>query len=406
MEMMRGKKVGSGKSRTKLLTFGELLKNPIYKDRNVLYDMQPPTGFVHREAEKNELVVELAPILMGSKVHCVFVYGQPGTGKTGVMLELMKDLEKEAKKQQVALNTFYINCSENRTETTILMDVIAQLSPKARIPKSGWTRKKAVSEFYKALEDKKGGVVLVLDEVDYALKESGDDILYRMSRVKDNSSASVSTVIISNDVKVANYLKPRTRSTFGRVKVIFSPYDADALYDILAARAEYAIKPKVVGEAVLRKIAELEAERGGDARRVLELLDACAKLALGKKRKAITLDLVDEAMRNLDSDSTTKILTRLPKHQKILYLALLKIRKATINSEEVYAKYSKECAGYNVDSLTERRVRSFLVLFDELDLITSEVGWLKDIRKKTRKIKLNIDKALRSKIRKQIRDSI
>ncbi|MBW2977982.1 AAA family ATPase [Candidatus Woesearchaeota archaeon] len=388
------------------LTFANVLKSTIYNKRKVLYDLKPPSGFVHRTEQRNELIVELSPILLNSAVQGIFVYGTPGTGKTGLILELLDEIKKEAKKNKVNLNTHYLNCSENRTETTILMELLMNLNPSKNYPKMGWTRKKAVSEFENVLDDIGGNILFALDEVDYALRESGDDILYRLSRINDKIKANVSTIIISNDIKVMDYIKPRTQSTFGRVKVIFSPYAAEELFDILKQRVEYAFKPEVVSEAVIKKIGELEAERGGDARKALELLDSCAKNALSKGRDKITLDLVEEADKNLEQDSTVKILSSLAKHHKVLYLALLKGKKETMSSKEVYKHYLKECGAYDTEPLTERRIRSFLVELGELGLIETEVGWLKDLKKKSRKITLNLDPAIKNKVRKLLRDSI
>jgi Cdc6-like AAA superfamily ATPase len=156
---------------------------------------------------------------------------------------------------------------------------------------------------------------------------------------------------------------------------------------------------------VLKKISELEAERSGDARKALELLDGCAKIALSKDRNKITLDLVEESDRNLEQDSTIKLLSGLAKHQKILYLALLK-GKGTLDGKGVYKKYVKECSAYDAEPLTERRIRSFLVELGELGLIETEVGWLKNLRKKGRKITLNLDPAVKNKVRKLLRDGI
>lgn len=389
-----------------VLTFAKVLKSSIYKNRAVLYDLQPPSGFVHRTEQKNELIVELTPILLNSAVPGIFVYGTPGTGKTGLILELMSELEKEAKKNNIKLKTVYVNCSENRTETTILMELLMNINPSGKYPKMGWTRKKAVSEFQKVINGIGGNILFGLDEVDYALKEGGDDVLYRLSRINNKVNANVSTIIISNDIKVGDYIKPRTQSAFGRVKIIFSPYNADELFDLLNERVKYAFKEDVVSEAVMKKISELEAERGGDARKALELLDSCAKIALSKKRDKITLDLVEEADRNLEQDSTIKTLTGLAKHQKILYLALLKGKKEMMNGKEVYKYYVEECGAYDAEPLTERRIRSFLVEFGELGLIETEVGWLKNLKKKSRKITLNLDKAIKNKVRKLLRDSI
>ena len=67
------------------ISFESVLKNPIYKNRDMIYALNPPTGLLHRTDQKNELVMELAPILMNSAISCVFVYGNPGTGKTSLI---------------------------------------------------------------------------------------------------------------------------------------------------------------------------------------------------------------------------------------------------------------------------------------------------------------------------------
>jgi len=60
----------------------------------------PPEGLVGRIKERNDLVMELSPILLGSPVSSVFVYGTPGTGKTALTMQISEELRKEAKKQK------------------------------------------------------------------------------------------------------------------------------------------------------------------------------------------------------------------------------------------------------------------------------------------------------------------
>ena len=390
----------------KAITFASVLQNPVYKNRDVIYALLPPAGLLHRTEEKNELIMELAPILMNSAVSCVFIYGNPGTGKTAVMTELMTELKTEAKKRKIILKNAYVNCSENRTETTILIDILNQINDKKTYPRIGWTRSKAVNEFTEVLNKQETNVIVLLDEVDYALKESGDDILYRLSRVNDSVTSKVSTILISNDVRVGDYIKPRTQSTLGRVRVVFSPYNSEELKDILVDRAKNAFNKGVVSEQVIAKIAEIESSRGGDARKALELLDACAKIALSKNIKKVTLDLVDLAEESLEKDNIFNIITTLTKHQKLLYLAIIQKNKKQLDGGQVYEQYKEICTKYNVDPLSVRRIRTFLVNFSELGLIESEVTWLRSLKKKSRAIKVNVDAAARKKARKLIRDSI
>lgn len=373
----------------------------------MIYALNPPTGLLHRTEQKNELVMELAPILMNSAVSCIFVYGNPGTGKTSLIMELGEKLNDEAKKNDINFNRVYVNCSENRTETTILIDLLSQLNPYKEYPRLGWNRAKAIEEFTKELNKKEENVLIVLDEVDYALKESGDDILYRLSRVNEqNFKTKVSTIIISNNLKVADYIKPRTQSAFGRVKVIFTPYNAEDLADILRDRVKLALKQNVCSDAVLEKIAEIEAGRGGDARRALELLDSCAKITMAKNLSKITLDVVSEADANLENNSILNTVASLTKHQKILYLTMLKNSKKVMIGGDVFKEYLEMCKQYNTEPLTERMIRSFLVNFTEVGLIKSEVGWLQTANKKIRKITFNLDKAQFKKAEKLLRDTI
>ncbi|MBI5398766.1 AAA family ATPase [Candidatus Woesearchaeota archaeon] len=386
------------------MTFADVLQNPLYKDRDVLYALIPPSGLVHRTEQKNELIMELAPILMNSAVNCVFLYGNPGTGKTAIVTELLSELESEAKKRTLEIKSVYVNCSENRTETTILIDALSQINPAKNYPRVGWTRSKAVNEFNHVLAEEKSHVIMVLDEVDYALRESGDDVLYRLSRIAPKGAARLSTILISNDMRVVDFIKPKTASTVGRVKIIFSPYTAEELQDILADRAKYAFNKDAVSNQVIEKIAEIEAGRGGDARKALELLDSCAKIALSQNKSKIGLDVVDQADSNLEKDTVLHTLTTLTKHQKLLYLAILQSNKDEFNGGEVYQHYVEVCAKNNVEPLSVRRVRTFLVDFSELGLIESEVTWLRDLNKKSRAIKIVMDTATRKKARKLIRD--
>ena len=55
----------------KKLTFENLMRKTLYKDRNAIYDLVPLGGLVGRVQERNELVMELAPLLMDSSVASV-----------------------------------------------------------------------------------------------------------------------------------------------------------------------------------------------------------------------------------------------------------------------------------------------------------------------------------------------
>jgi Cdc6-like AAA superfamily ATPase len=187
---------------------------------------------------------------------------------------------------------------------------------------------------------------------------------------------------------------------------VFAPYTSEELTDILTSRVEQAFNKDVVSPQVIQKIAEIEASRGGDARKALELLDSCAKAAIAKNSKKITLEFVDEADQILEKDTIFNIVATLTKHQKLLYLSMLGTAKEDFDGGTVYKLYKEMCEKNNVSPLTVRSVRTFLINMSELGLIKSEVTWLRDLGKKSRAIKLDVDDATRKKLRKIIRDSI
>jgi cell division control protein 6 len=395
-----------GEEAEKPLTFESVLKNSIYRQREVLYSTVPPTGFLHRVKQKNSLILELSPILMNSSAPAIFVYGPPGTGKTGIINDLTTQLQNEADKRDVKITPLYVNCSENRTTTVILVDLLNQMDDTKIYSKVGATRSNVVDQFHKVLNKEKANYLIILDEVDYVLRQEGDDLLYLMSRINNKVKSSTSTILISNDIKVQDYLKPRTQSTLGRIRIIFSPYNEQELFDILHDRAKLAFAKGVVSDDVLMHIAEIEAQRQGDARRALELLDTCAKVAMVENKQKITKEMVAQADAMLEQDSILKTIMSFTKHQRILYLSLIKSNSNELLSSGVYTNYVQECNAYGINPLTERSVRSFLVEFDNLGLIETEVGWLKSVKKKSKKIMLNVDDAVKNKIRKTLRDNI
>ena len=46
---------------------------------------------------------------------------------------------------------------------------------------------------------------------------------------------------ISNDLKFTDFLDPRVRSRLGQLDVLFNPYDAQQLQDILRERTKIAL---------------------------------------------------------------------------------------------------------------------------------------------------------------------
>ena len=94
--------------------------------------------------------------------------------------------------------------------------------------------------------DRRGGVfVIVLDEIDHLVRKAGDDLLYNLTNMNSSLKSARACVIgISNDLKFTDFLDPRVRSRLGQLDVLFRPYDAEQLQDILRQRAQEGLTLK------------------------------------------------------------------------------------------------------------------------------------------------------------------
>src|SRR5213592_1089625 len=165
-----------------------------------------------------------------------------------------------------------------------------------RIPFTGLSTDRVYNLLREKLDEEKRVVIVALDEIDKIVQKNGDDILYQLLKINDNlSKARVAIIGISNDLKFTEYLDPRVRSRLADEKMVFPPYNADELFDILSERARLAFENGTAEDAVLHLIAALAAQEHGDARRALDLLRVSAELAERQGDEHITDEHVQRA---------------------------------------------------------------------------------------------------------------
>ena len=98
------------------------------------------------------------------------------------------------------------------------------------------------SELVKRMNSKGGVYVLVLDEIDHLVKKAGDDLLYNLTNLNaELNNARACVIGISNDLKFTDFLDPRVRSRLGQQDIVFNPYNAEQLQDILRSRSSIGI---------------------------------------------------------------------------------------------------------------------------------------------------------------------
>jgi len=362
--------------------FDSFDKNSIFKDKGFLQSNYTPEEIPHREEEIKQIASILAPVLRGEKTSNLFLYGNTGTGKTLSILKVQEALEKRMKKVEDSgfeLRIKYLNCKLKQvadTEYRILAEIIRQMG--GSVPATGLPTQSVYSKFIEIVDEKKQLVILILDEVDQLVKKISNNFLYNLTRLNSELSKSkISLVGISNDLTFLDSVDPRVKSSLSEEEIVFSPYNALQIRDILSKRVEGAFKRNVLNKGVVAKCAAYAARESGDVRRALDLLRVAGELAERERAKKVTIKHIDESKNKIERDKILDVINTHPKQfqmvlNSIIFLSEEK-RGFPFFTGEVYYNYQKFCDSYKVEPLTQRRVGDIIQEFDMLGIINVRV---------------------------------
>lgn len=355
--------------------FIKIMKSKIFKNRDLLKPDYIPEKLPHREKEIIKLGSLLAPALKGDRPNNVFIYGLTGTGKTAVTKYVAKKLEESAKKFNAKVKFSYINCRQNDTPYRILVELCESICVK--VPFTGIPTAEVWRRFVRGLESLGVQMIVILDELDCLVKKHGDDILYRLTRANENLRESqISLIGITNDLRLNDLLDPRIKSSLGEVEVVFPPYNAVQLEDILSERARKAFYEGALDEGVISLCSALAAREHGDARKALDLLRVAGELAEQEGAEKVTLNHVWRARDELEKDKVSEIVRTMPLHGKLILLSILKFekrREKLPTSGEIYSTYKSLCYALDIAPLTSRRISDIVNELDMLGLITAKI---------------------------------
>ncbi len=368
-----------------------LTKEPLFKNKEALRHSYTPAELPHREAEIKQLASILAPALKFETPSNVLIYGKSGTGKTIVSKFICKELTETGNKLGVPVSTIYLNCEVTDTKYRVLANLAKEFGE--NVPFTGWPTDKVYASFKEAVDAKKQCIIILLDEIDKLVGKGGDEIIYNLTRVNSElKNARVSIIGISNDLKFTNYLDSRIQSSLGEEEIVFSPYNAKQLEDILRQRAELAFKPGVVGEFVIPLCAALAAREHGDARRALDLLRVSGEVAERENAEIITEAHIRKANEKIEADNIVEAVRTLPTQSKLLLYSVILLEEMggrVITTGEVYDVYKRLCRQLSLDVLTQRRVSDLISELDMLGILNSSVV-SKGRYGRTKEIKLDV----------------
>ena len=156
--------------------------------------------------------------------------------------------------------------------------------------------------------------------------KDGDGILYTLTRT-DN----VSVLSISNYLDFKNLIKSRVTSSLNDKEIVFPPYGANQLSDILSERAELSFNENVLEDDVIPLCSAMAAKEEGDARYALDLLKNAGELAFDNDCKKVTSEHVKQAKDRIEHNKISEIISTLPIQQQRVLEAILLLTKQKCN---------------------------------------------------------------------------
>jgi len=398
--------------------FNSFIKQTIFNNKIILQSGYTPETIPHRDKQISQVASILAPVLRLEKPSNLFIYGLTGTGKTLTIQYIKNQLLSKAKEQKIELIMPYINCKLRKvadTEYRILTELIKKLGGK--IPSTGLPTDQVYRTLIEIIDNKKQVLVIILDEIDQAVKKMGDEFLYNFTRLNTElTKTQIAIIGISNDLKFLDTLDPRVKSSLSEEEILFPTYNAIQIQDILRERVLEAFKEKVVTEGVIEKCAALAIRDHGDARKALDLLRIAGELVEREGKEKVTLDYVDRAKEKMESDIVLTSVETFTKQFQITLYSIIQLHKKYKNDKiskeekkiftgDVYNLYMDLCDRTKISYLTQRRISDIIGEFDLLGLINAQT--ISNGRYgRTREIRIDLPEDLTVKIETKLIESL
>ena len=364
----------------------------LFKDREVLRHDYLPDKLPHRESQIRLLGGAVAPVLKDARCSNIFIYGKTGTGKTAVTKYVLSHLEAKAKEYGASVRFCYVNCRMIGTEYRIFANLSQSIG--LVVPFTGLSVGEVFDRFRVSLDGSRTLFIVVLDEIDSLIKDRGDSLLYELTRINETlHNSRVSIIGISNDLRLKEFLDPRVFSSLSEEEMIFRPYDASELRNILLERSKLSFNEGSLSEAALNVCSALAAAEHGDARRALDLLRVAGEVAERQGAETITDEHVKEAEENIEHNRVVEALKNLPLHSKLVLLSVYHLDKSSVTTGEIYDVYNRICGELGAGLLTQRRLGTLVNELDVMGLLNAKVVSMGRYGR-TKKIRLEISRTL------------
>jgi cell division control protein 6 len=328
-----------------------------------------------RRKQIQRLAPHISPVLGGRLPPNILIYGPSGTGKSVTCLHFLATLSAMCPKKSTPFHYFYVDLTTPKTCFGAFNELAIALDSRTRRYRKGIALEHIQETVIAALNRLDGIVCVMIDEVDNITVDSDIFYTFLAKTLPKKASASLFYIFLTNRLEWEKTIDPRILSVLKKTDMIFEPYDAVDLVEILNLRVEKALDVNKVDSGAIRKIAGHASRETGDARKAVELLVKAVKIA-EESSGYLGMEEVDRANSMLELDKTEELINALATQQRFALIACykgLEKQKGKLTTGHAYQFYSNTCIDAGSRPLTQRRFSDMVSFLDLYGLINARV---------------------------------
>ena len=328
-----------------------------------------------RRRQMERLARHISPAIGGQAPANTLIYGPSGTGKSVTCLHFLSALSEICKENDRPFRYFYVDLTTPKTCFGALNELAIALNGSTRRYRKGVALEQIQEMILASLNTMQGTVCIMVDEVDNITVDSDVFYTFLAKTLPKKAPAKLFYIFLTNRLQWERTIDPRILPVLKKTDLIFEPYDAMDLVEILKLRVKKALDASKVDPGAIRKIAAYASRETGDARKAVELLVKSVKIAEEQSGR-LGMEEVDQADRTLEIDKTEEMIGALASQQRLALVACymgLKSQQKTLTTGHAYKFYMDVCARDGVRALTQRRFSDMVSFLDLYGLVNARV---------------------------------
>ena len=355
--------------------------DPIFNDGSLLEisHVPDPDRIVGRDEHMAKVAEALNPAIFGSAPSHLFIFGKTGTGKSLISRSVSERVATEANRDGVTVEHVFVDCGEQDTETAIVKTIGQSVNnPETTgilIPDRGLGTSDYYDRLWTAIDTCSDVSIVILDEIDML---QDDEVLRKLSRAGENRSLTnsrIGIIGISNKIDFPDELSERVKSSLSRDELVFPPYDATQLTEILEKRRD-AFHEGILEDGVIELTAALAAQEHGDARKAIDILRNAGRIAKKENADVVSEAHVRAGKERAEVDRFSELISGAPTQAKAILYALVLLTEEndqqSFQTKTIYNVYKNIVDELGMNVLSERRIQELLKEQDFLNVIQSE----------------------------------